>query len=137
MTRALALATLALAACSADPPTLSATASPTTLRSGEKTTLTLAVENFELVDPARRAALRAAHEGEPHAGDERSASSGHYHVYLDTTEENPIYQGFRTDPEVTVTASVGPHVLVVRLAGEDHRIVTPEVRAEVAITVVE
>jgi hypothetical protein len=136
--RNLAFATaLALAACSSDPPTLSVTASPTTLRSGEKTTLSIAVENFELVDPARHAALRVAHEGDPHAAPELTASSGHYHVYLDTTEENPIYQGFVDAPEVTVTASAGPHLLIVRLSAEDHRTLVPEIKAEVGITITE
>ncbi len=132
----LALA-LALAACGSDPaPTISVTATPTSLKSGEAVTLNIAVTDFELVDDAGRSTsgLRAAHEG--HEDTSETARRGHYHVYLDTTEENPLYMGHIAAPRVTVTASVGPHVLIVRLQDEAHRIITPEIKATAAITVI-
>ena len=88
---------------------------------------------FAFAKPRPAAALTLAHEaGE---GDEDATpSEGHYHVYLDTTQENPILQEYRPMVSMTVTASAGAHRLIVRLNDNLHRFLNPEVKSEIDIT---
>lgn len=124
--------------CSQDPPTLQASAQPTTFPQGSSTTLTITTTNFELVSPTEvhahlTRALTVAHEAEDEGPSEQT-NSGHYHVYLDSYEIDPILQGYQTSQAVTVHGKAGPHKLIVQLQGEDHKILEPPVRAEIPIT---
>lgn len=144
---AVLLSTGVLVACGGGDPTISISASPTTLASGQTTTLTVSVENFELRDPgSHQHGLTTAQthdhgddHGDDHAhGDDAEdylPDAGHYHVYLDSTEVNPMMMAWRETVELTVTASAGPHRLIVRLNGDDHRFLRPEVKAHIDITV--
>ena len=135
------LTTLALAATACggdDAPTVMVSASKTTLTSGDMTTLTVTVTNFELRDPTAHAhALTVADTGHEHeaTGEEVTSDGGHYHVYLDRTDVNPLKMAWTPTVDVTVTASVGAHRLIVRLNADDHRFLVPEVEDHVEITV--
>lgn len=132
-----------LAGCGSDAaPTISVSASSTTLTSGDTTTLTIDVTDFELREPPdshNHALTVAQHDHDhdhDHEGDTLSADGGHYHVYLDTTERNPLVMAWTPTVDVTVTTTVaGSHRLIVRLNADDHRFLKPEVKAHVDITV--
>ncbi|MCB9648080.1 MAG: hypothetical protein H6730_15930 [Deltaproteobacteria bacterium] len=132
-TLTLALAALSLAACGGGDPSVSVTADKSSLASGDTVTLTVTVENFELRAPAQ--ALRAAHGDEEQTAGEVTSDGGHYHVYLDSTDVNPLTMAWTPTVNVTVTASTGPHQLIVRLNADDHRFLVPEVKAHVDLTV--
>lgn len=121
------------AACGAEKPhpTLSAEASPTTVAAGGTTMLTVAVTDFELLPPAGE-----GQEGHG-AGGDADPNKGHYHVYLDSLETNPIAQDYRTPYELTIPAGTGAgaHTLIVRLNHVDHRFIVPEVKDSIGITV--
>lgn len=124
--------------CSQDPPTLQASAQPTTFPQGSSTTLTITTTDFELISPTDMhahltRALTVAHEAEETGGSEFT-NSGHYHVYLDSYEVDPILQGYQASQAVTVHGRAGAHKLIVQLQGEDHKILNPPVRAEIPIT---
>lgn len=127
-----------LLACGQDPPTLQASAQPTTFPQGGSTTLTVTVTDFELKSPAQaaglHAALTAAHSDEEHGTGTAYPNSGHYHVYFDTHDQDPIFQGYQTTQAITVHGKAGAHKLIVQLNGEDHKLLDPPVRAEVPIT---
>lgn len=141
-TFALSLLTLALVGCGGGDPTIAVTASPTTFASGGSTTLTVDVTDFELRAPpeAHQALTVAQHDHGDHdhdhgdSGETLSADGGHYHVYLDSTDTNPILMAWEPNPTITVTSTPGPHRLIVRLNADDHRFLQPEVKAEVDIT---
>lgn len=124
--------------CSQDPPSLQASAQPTTFPQGSSTTLTITTTDFELISPTDMhahltQALTVAHEAEETGGSEFT-NSGHYHVYLDSYEIDPILQGYQASQAVTVHGKAGPHKLIVQLQGEDHKILQPPVRVEIPIT---
>lgn len=127
---------LSLLACGQDPATVSATANPATFASGGTTTLSTTVTNFDLKNPATelRSALTLANEEGHDEGTSEFTNSGHYHVYLDSFEVEPIIQAYMTTQPVTVSGAPGAHKLIIQLQGEDHKIVQPPVRAEVSIT---
>jgi hypothetical protein len=133
-----ALSALALTACGGGDPTIAVTASKTTLASGDTVTLTVTTTNFELRAPPAQA-LRVAdgdHEHSGTTGDALTADGGHYHVYLDSTDVNPLKMAWIPTVDITVTTSVaGDHELIVRLNADDHRYLVPEVKAHVDITV--
>jgi hypothetical protein len=114
-------------------PTISVSADPTTFASGESTALTIEVTDFHLEAPAERLptdpSLRHGDEGYA------SACEGHYHVYLDDLESEPLLQGHESPVDVVVDAAAGPHELLVRLNGNDHKIVEPEVVDSVEISI--
>lgn len=127
-------AVLSVAGCGAEegpgPPSVRISADPTTFASGGTTTLRVDVENFALRPPVavRALGLRTAHGGDLHEGvPPLTADGGHYHVYLDTTSENPIRQAWAPVIDLMVTADPGPHRLYVRLSADDHRFLNPEV----------
>lgn len=131
-----ALAVAATACGGEDAPTVMVSSSKTTLASGDSTTLTVTVTNFELRDPSAHA-LTVADTGHEHeaTGETVTSDGGHYHVYLDSTDENPLKMAWTPTVDVTVTASVGVHQLIVRLNADDHRFLVPEVEDHVDITV--
>jgi hypothetical protein len=144
------LALVSAAACGSDPsPTIAVTADRTSFTSGSTVTFTVTVTDFELRDPASTAhsghALRAAHDTSGHGltptheagadGEHYLTDGGHYHVYLDSTDVNPIRMSWQPTLSMAVTASAGPHRLIFRLNGDDHRFLVPEIKAEVAVTV--
>lgn len=144
------LALVSAVACGSDPtPTITVTADRTTFTSGSTVTFTVSVTDFELRDPASTAhsghALRAAHDTSGHGltptheagadGEHYVTDGGHYHVYLDSTEVNPIRMGWMSTLSLPITATAGPHTLIFRLNGDDHRFLVPEVKTSVAVTV--
>ena len=131
-------------ACGDDPmPTVSATVSPSTFVSGSTITLTVTTTDFEIRDPAGAAHqhLRVAEEGhgghDDHSGHDshETATAGHYHVYLDSTDVNPLRMGYEETIDLVVTATPGAHKLIIRLNDDSHAFLMPEVKTEVAITV--
>lgn len=129
-----ALFALGLAACGSDgalQPSVTASASPSSFAAGGMTTVSVAVQDFTLRSPDHaHSALTAAQ----HSADEVSAEGGHYHIYLDSTEVNPLKMAWTTSTTIAVDAAPGPHTLIIRLNADDHRFLVPEVKATVDIT---
>ena len=127
-------------ACGEEPaPTVSATVSPDTFVSGSTVTVTVTTTNFEVRDPAGTSHqhLRVqAGEHDGHDGHEESVvNAGHYHVYLDSTEINPLGMGYAPTLDVAVSGTPGAHKLIIRLNDDSHAFLKPEVKAEVPITI--
>ena len=134
------LALVVASACGEDPiPTVSATVSPTTFVSGSTVTVTVTTTDFEIRNPAGSGHqhLRAAQHEHDHDPDnsETHANAGHYHVYLDSTNVNPIGMGYESTLDVVVNADPGEHKLIIRLNDDSHAFLKPEVKTEVSITV--
>ncbi len=134
------LAGAVMFACGDDPvPTVTASLDSTTFTSGSTVTLTLTTTDFELRAPGGQHALRAAadgHDGHETAdGDKHIVNAGHFHVYLDSTTENPILQGHKSPVSFPVVATPGAHKLIVRLNDDSHKFLVPEVMAHVNVTV--
>jgi hypothetical protein len=113
------------------PPTLSISLDPTTITEGGTTTLTVSVTNFELVDPG----AGHAHDGDDHHDEGGVAQQGHYHVYLDTTDENPLIMASTPSLVLAIDAAPGDHSIIVRLNDNEHKIIQPEVRASAELVV--
>jgi len=116
-------------------PTIEISIDPTTVVSGETTTLSVTVTDFELRDPASVSSSPLStpqHEGE---GTAPSATAGHYHVYIDTLDENPLLMAWDAEVELTIDATEGEHEIFVRLNDDSHRILEPEVLDSTMITV--
>lgn len=129
---ALTLFGLCLSACGAGEPKISSvTINPSSIAAGGSTTMTVALENFTLIPDDDAAALRPEHEGTA------DNDSGHMHVYLDDVMSNPLVMTASTTFPVKTasTTSKGAHKLIVQLRRTDHLAVTPEVKAEVALTI--
>lgn len=146
------IATLALVlgACgSPDPELQSVTVTPSTVAAGEDLTLAIALEHFDLRNPddAGSHGLRAA-DGE-HGDDEASGdypSEGHFHVYQDTVETNPLmincpehckHPGFAKEVRARIPedTAAGEHTIIVRLNDNGHRTLTPHIMATATFTV--
>ena len=128
------LALVTLAACGGDPAITSVTITPSTIAAGGTVQMTVELDNFELGSGAdqmehglSRSALREAH------GEE----GGHLHVYLDSTDVNPLVQTSSSSFPVLIPlgTAAGAHTLIVRLHAADHHIIEPEVKASAALTV--
>jgi hypothetical protein len=130
---ALCFALAALVACHEDepPPTVALSIDPTTIMSGGTTRLRVTVENFELIEEGH--AHDASTDEHTHEGD--VPRQGHYHIYLDTTEENPLLMSAAAEADLMITAAPGEHKLIARLSDLEHRTITPEVRDEATITI--
>jgi hypothetical protein len=114
-------------------PTVSMTVTPGAIMSGDSVDLTVTVENFELRDPEE------AHDDDEEKplveradGDYEGPCGGHYHIYLDNTDEgnDPLLMDWNEETTLTVDADPGSHLLIVRLNGDDHKFLDPEVRGE-------
>lgn len=132
----LLLMTLAAQACGSSDPTVTASASPASFGSGQSTTLTVEVDAFELRDPAAAHTLTGAdtHQQSDSEGGV-TADGGHYHVYLDSTDVNPLKMAWTPSLELTVTATPGAHTLIIRLNADDHRFLVPEIKSTIDITI--
>jgi len=132
--RALSMGLL-LWACSPPHPTIAVRAEPSTVRAGESLQVHVTVSDFTLRSPAQTHALRL--EGGDHGEGGGDPNQGHYHVYLDSLETNPILQDHRSPATVVIPigTSTGAHALIVRLNHDDHRTIVPHVQATAAITV--
>ena len=128
-----------ITACGGDePPTISIAVTPTAFGTGGQTTLTVTVTHFSLVDPSHTHALTTAdHVDVEESNGTLTASEGHYHVYLDTTEQNPLLMAWTPQVQVSVEGSPGPHQLIVRLNANDHRFLKPEVKDQAEIMLLE
>lgn len=134
MTRfVLVLTVVGLAACGAGEPKITSfTLNPSTIAKGGSTTVTIAVENFTLIDHGNGAqALRPSHEGVA------DNDSGHLHIYLDDTMTNPVVMTASTTFTVKTSSTIatGDHKLIAQLRRVDHLLVSPEVKAEAAFKV--
>lgn len=124
-------------------PTVSATVSPSTFVSGSTVTVTVTTTDFEIRNPAGAAHqhLRAAqhdhsdHDNHDDHDSHEVVTEGHYHVYLDSTDVNPLGMGYEETIDIVVTATPGAHKLIIRLNDDSHAFLQPEVKTEVAITV--
>ncbi len=115
-------------------PMVSASVSPSTFSAGGITTVTVDVENFALRSPSHsHSALTVAPHDHSDAA-ELTADGGHYHIYLDSTDVNPIKMAWSKTTTIAVDGSPGAHTLIVRLNADDHRFLVPEVKATVDIT---
>jgi hypothetical protein len=125
------------AACGEDPaPTVSAVVSPDTFVSGSTVTVTVTTTHFEIRDPAGTSHQHLRVQAGDHEEHEESvANAGHYHVYLDSTEVNPLGMGSASTLDVVVDSTPGAHKLIIRLNDDSHAFLKPEVKAEVPITV--
>lgn len=143
---------LLLTACgSADPSITSVTVTPATASAGAQFTLNITVADFDLVNPDEHGGghgLRAAEGADGHgeAAEGDYPSEGHFHVYFDSIDENPLklncpmhckHPGF--GPTVTSTvpndATAGEHKIIVLLNDNTHKTLTPHIRGEATITV--
>jgi len=101
---------------------VTASADPTTIVDGT-TDLTVAVENFTLVDPGTHTT--------------NVPGEGHYHVYLDdATGGDYLTNDYQSPVHLTVNTTAGPHTLRVELHNNDHSVLTPIVEDIVNVTVV-
>lgn len=143
-----------LFACgSGDPPVIhSVTVNPTEVAPGEETTLTVDIANFELRPPSDHGAdhsgLQPAEEEHMHGEGEHGdyPDGGHYHVYLDSVESNPLmincpdhckHPAFAASVRVKIPddASPGMHDVIVRLNMDDHKFLDPPIQHKATLTV--
>jgi len=120
---------LTLAACAEEPeescsPTVSITATPPTIASGDALVITVDARDFELMDPDS--------DDEPPAG---TNCGGHYNGYIDATEGSPLFQDIEEQITVTVEGDPGEHELIVQLQDHDDVFLVPDVRDTVALTI--
>ncbi|HUQ03787.1 MAG TPA: hypothetical protein VM261_14920 [Kofleriaceae bacterium] len=102
-------------------PTLTVTASPTTVARGEAVTLTVSVTNFTIVNPTSGAPVR---DGE-----------GHYHYYLDDSPDYTAAWSPTVTFRPTASTALGPHTLRFVLATGAHQPVQPLVETTASFTV--
>lgn len=90
-----------------------------------------------LVSPDEPAAAEAGHGDHDHDADAvyEGPREGHVHVYLDDTMVNPLAMLTTSTGEVVIDAEPGPHTLINRLHGADHKIIEPQIIEEIEITV--
>ena len=142
------IATMAFVACGGDtPPSISVTASPTSFTSGSTVTFTITVTDFELRMPpdvsgsgghgSGHKGLTAANEGHGDDADGETyfTNAGHFHVYLDTTDTNPLRQAWHPEIQLPIRASAGSHQLIFRLNDDSHRFFVPHITSRVDVTV--
>ncbi len=126
---------LGLAACGGDDePSFTMTATPLTVARGGEITLTFNLKNFTLTGGHQHGLAPAHEDGTEHA-EAATTKEGHVHVYLDTTDANPLLQAEESPVKLTITASTGAHKLIGRLHAGDHKIIEPQIISTVDITV--
>lgn len=153
----LVLAAFALAGCAEaddpqDPPALEISVTPDEIDAGDTVTVTIDVTDFELVEPHEHGAAiddpqfrshtpghlpkqDVGSESKPMGAAYDGPREGMYHVYLDSTESQPLGMGHMETFEATVDADSGEHEIIVRLHGADHKVITPEITDAVPLTV--
>ncbi len=123
------------------------TVTPASAPAGTDVTVSVTVENFELREPTieEGLALRAAHDVGP--GEEGAyPEGGHFHVYLDSTETNPMFidcpdyceHGASKSParaRIPEDEMPGEHTVIVRLNNDVHEFLRPEIEATASLTV--
>jgi hypothetical protein len=138
--RLLVALTLFLTACGHEheppPQILSFDVKPLEVKPGDALHMTVKTAHFTLVpdddsDSADSVLVHA--EG----ANGSSPNSGHFHVYLDDRETNPLLMPATESFDCTLPTTVTPgqHTLIVRLHSQDHLIIRPEVSSEFALTV--
>jgi hypothetical protein len=119
-----------LAACGSDAPPaepdastaaqLAATVTPATVTAGESFTITVDIDNFEVVDPTMTSGV------EP--------GQGHFHFQLDTAESYTA--AWRTSVTVPTTGeTAGVHTIRVWLVDGTHLPITPLTETTVSVTI--
>jgi hypothetical protein len=106
-------------------PSVSATATPTTVAAGGDVEMTFTATNFTFVDPTDPAHMTDI------------AGEGHYHVYLDDTSTTYLIFGFDGQDTVNIPAgtAAGAHVLKVQLQTNTHAPIAEAAVFDVPITV--
>lgn len=115
-----------------DPVITSVIVNPTTMAAGDTVEMTVDGEHLgELEEVSMDTGMEEEGEEESHC------PGGHFHVYLDDLETNPItMQEAKTFPLVIPEGTTaGAHTLIVRLHNKDHIIYEPQVTKDVSITV--
>ncbi len=133
---------------SSDPPEMtSVTVSPASVQRGTDVTVNVTVANFELRMPAEEEALTAAEEEiAPATGD--YPDGGHFHIYLDDLETNPMLvncpdycddSAFMTSVRARVPddATAGSHMVIVRLNNDFHMFLNPQIKGQAPLMVTE
>lgn len=128
---------LALACGETPAPTVAIALTPDRIASGGTTRADITVTDFELVaeEHSHLSVAARGHEVEGEPDPSAFPRTGHYHIYLDSFEVNPLVMGTAPSVELTVTASAGPHRVLVRLHGTDHRIIEPQITSEATLTI--
>lgn len=143
-----------LVACGSEPPIInSISVSPTEVPVGGETTLSVDISNFELRPPPEdgHAGLLPAAEEEAHAHEGAEGvdypDGGHYHVYLDSFETNPLmtncpehckHPAWDTMVRVKIpddSSLVGDHMLMIRLNMDNHMFLKPAIEEETPLTI--
>jgi hypothetical protein len=137
-----------LVGCSSEPPQItSVTIEPAMAARGSDVMVSVSVANFELREPEPEGegqALRPASEGSAEEAD--YPEGGHFHVYLDNTETNPMFincpdyceHGAYTTPamaRIPADAEIGEHTVIIRLNNDHHLFLTPEILGTATLTV--
>lgn len=130
------------------PPTVQVSISPDTIASGDMITVDVEVEHFTLSDGQdhdhdhedlqldRTPGLRAGVAPQAHGdGAYHGPREGHYHVYLDDLESNPLVHTSEHRVTLAVEADPGQHEIIVRLHSLDHRIIEPQITDSTPLTV--
>jgi hypothetical protein len=119
------------------PAILSFTVDPATVVAGADTTASVEVENFELTGHHEEGEGGHEHEEGDHDHDGVAVQRGHVHIYLDDVMTNPLLMLVTPEGALTIPVDVAPgaHTLIARLQDEDHKIIEPQVTAEVDIEV--
>ncbi len=121
----------------AAPPTLTMTVTPTTIAQNGMFHVKIATTNFTIKDigaDAEKAIENGTAKADP--------TVGHYHIYLDSTDQTPIDEdGADVEKDETMPCALdnpvnpGAHKLIARLHYSTHKIVLPEVTSTVPVTV--
>ncbi|MEQ8977281.1 MAG: hypothetical protein RL846_05100 [Deltaproteobacteria bacterium] len=141
---------LICASCSSPDPAITAvTVNPSVVAPGGEIIVSVTVADFELRDPrdvGGSHGLRAADDGNEHGDATDYPSEGHFHVYFDTIEANPLqldcpdycmHPGFTPNVRATISSSaaVGLHEVIVLLNNNAHMTLMPHIRGTADLTV--
>lgn len=148
MTRLASLALFALVACGpgevGDPEIVSWTVDPLEIVAGGDATSTVELAHFELSgeghhmgDTGMTGMSTEAEAGHEHG--DGDVPVGHVHIYLDDLETNPLLMQTTDSDTFTIPMDTAPgkHTLIARLQDENHKILEPQVTAEIEITVLD
>ena len=134
-----------------DPAITAISVNPSTVAPGGEVTLTVTIENFNLVNPDDHGGGHGLRAAQHDHGDEAAAEGeypdeGHFHVYLNSVEENPVlvncpdhckHSAFAESVRLSIpeTTDAGQHTIIARLNDNSHAILTPHIMATVGLTV--
>jgi hypothetical protein len=104
-------------------PTVSMTATPPVLSSGDMLKITVDIRDMELVEP-----------GDEGAGDLGENCEGHYKVHLDSVEKAAVRESIEEELVFPIEAEAGEHDLIVQLYGPEDVPLVPYITDTVTLT---